>query len=108
MSDEQILHALRLLSYEARVHFHQLSAQIGTIMATLPEVQAAVAGVSDAVAKLGADVTTAIADIQALQGQPGGISPADLDPVVASLNAIQTSLSSAATGLEAVLPQPKP
>jgi hypothetical protein len=78
-----------------------------TIMATLAELQAAATGIGTAVAKVGTDVTAAIADIQALQASgTGGIAPADLDPVVAALTTATTSLTAAATSLEAVLPAP--
>ena len=63
-------------------------------MATLVDLQTAVA-------KVGADINSAIADIKALAAQPAGINPTDLDPVVAALTA-----SSAA--LEAVLPPAPP
>jgi hypothetical protein len=64
-----------------------------TIMATLADLQAAVA-------QIGTDVTSAIADIAALQAAgAGGIQPSDLDPIVAALK-------SSATALEAVLPKP--
>ena len=47
-------------------------------MASLSDLQTAVA-------KIGSDITAAIADIKALStAQPGGINPADLDPIVAA------------------------
>ena len=64
-------------------------------MATLADLQTAVA-------KIGADITAAIADIKALStAQPSGINPADLDPIVAALTASSASL-------EAVLPPAAP
>ena len=64
-------------------------------MATLNDLQTAVA-------KIGSDITAAIADIKALStAQPSGINPADLDPIVAALTA-------SSTALEAVLPPAAP
>lgn len=108
MSDRIILHVLQKLAQDTHGHFRQLQHRMDRFMATLAEVQAAVSSVSDAVGKIGTDVTAAIADIQALQAQPGGISQADLDPIVQSLTAAAAALNSASTSLEAVLPPAPP
>lgn len=86
----------------------ELNERTRRIMATLDQLNAAVQAVSDSVAKVGTDVQSAIADIQALQSQTGGIKPTDLDAVVANLGTIATTLGSTSTALEAVLPPPTP
>jgi hypothetical protein len=85
-----------------------LNIKLVTIMATVAELTTAVADMAEAVTKIGIDVTAAIADIQALQSQPGGINPTDLDPIKQGLSDAAASLNAAATSLEAVLPAPAP
>jgi hypothetical protein len=88
-------------------HLSRLHRNQEMIMATLAQLNAAVTAVSDAISKIGTDVTAAIADIAALQAA-GGIQPTDLDPVVAALTTAASSLGAASASLEAVLPPPAP
>ena len=72
------------------------------IILTQEAILASLSDLQTAVAKIGSDITAAIADIKALStAQPGGINPADLDPIVAALTASSASL-------EAVLPPAAP
>jgi uncharacterized protein YoxC len=67
------------------------------LMATVAELTAAVKTVSD-------DITKLAADVAKIQGQPGGISPTDLDPVLTALQGAATALET----LDSSLAPPAP
>lgn len=73
-------------------------------MATLTDLQAAVAAVKANNDKIGTDVTAVLAALKTLQGQPGGINPADLDPIVATLQGIAAASGATDAALEAAVP----
>jgi hypothetical protein len=81
------------------------------IMATLADLQTAVGSVAADVTTLGTDAAEILVELKALRdgAGTGGISPADLDPIIASLTAVHDSAKATAATLEAAaVPAPKP
>jgi hypothetical protein len=79
------------------VFFRELYRKVNHIMATLADLQA-VAG------RIATDLTKLAADVAVLQTKVGGIVPADLDPVLASLKAAADAMEA----LDASVAPPPP
>jgi hypothetical protein len=73
------------------------------IMASVEELQASADAALAAQADTQAQIAQVAAQVAALQTQTGGIAPADLDPILASLNSITAGETAEGAAVDAIV-----
>jgi peptidoglycan hydrolase CwlO-like protein len=87
---------------------------MGTQSTSFTDIQNSLDALTKAQQQVSSDVSSAIADIQALSTQvstlqaQGGAEPDDLAALKTSIDQITTSLTGVSSSLESVLPEPAP
>jgi peptidoglycan hydrolase CwlO-like protein len=107
-----------LLSQQTQTIVAAINKEGNTIMSTqavsFTDVQNSLNSLTQAQQQVSSDISSAVADIQALSGQvaalqgQGGATPQQLGDLKTSIDQITSNLTGASTNLEAVLPAPTP
>jgi peptidoglycan hydrolase CwlO-like protein len=107
-----------LLSQQTQTIVAAINKEGNTIMSTqavsFTDVQNSLNSLTQAQQQVSSDISSAVADIQALSGQvaalqgQGGATPQQLGDLKTSIDQITSNLTGASTYLEAVLPAPTP